>query len=104
MESDLLQFPVSEKVTTDLRTNPDLKGDTTGCGDNFAGGIIASIAMQLRKNRHEKYNLEEAVSWGVASGGFSCYTLGGTYLEKSSGEKLKLVRQLQQEYLTQIRK
>ena len=103
-ETDILQFPVSAKVTDDLRTNSDLKGDTTGCGDNFAGGIIASIAMQLQKNRHEKHNLEEAVSWGVASGGLSCYTIGGTYIEKSPGEKLRLVRQLQQEYLIQIRK
>jgi sugar/nucleoside kinase (ribokinase family) len=104
METGLLQYPVSEKVTTDLRTNPNLKGDTTGCGDNFAGGIIASIAMQLKNKKRGRFDLEEAVSWGVASGGFSCYTLGGTYIEKTPGEKLNLVSRLQQEYLKQIKK
>jgi len=102
--TELLQFPVSARVTTDLRTNPDLKGDTTGCGDNFAGGIIASMALQLKNKKRGSFDLEEAVSWGVASGGFSCYTLGGTYIEKSPGEKLKLVRALQTEYLKQIKK
>lgn len=99
----LREFPISAKVTGDLRNNPELKGDTTGCGDNFAGGVISSIGMQMKNKHGELFDLREAVSWGVASGGFSCYTLGGTYLEKSPGEKLMLVKDLQQEYLRQIK-
>jgi len=103
-KTGLMQFPVSSKVTTDLSTNPELRGDTTGCGDNFAGGVIASVAMQMKDKKVAQPDLFEALSWGVASGGFCCYSLGGTYMEKSSGEKLKLVLELQKDYLRQIRR
>jgi len=97
-----VQLPVSEKVGFDLRTHPEMKGDTTGCGDNFAGGIISSVAWQMKTRKKGDFDLVEALSWGVASGGFSCFTIGGTYIEKTSGEKLKLVEKLQKEYLKQI--
>ena len=99
----LIQLPVSKKVTDELKTNSTLKGDTTGCGDNFAGGIIASLAWQLKTKNRGQFNLIETLSWGVASGGFSCFTIGGTYLEKSSGEKFIKVQELQKAYLRQIR-
>jgi sugar/nucleoside kinase (ribokinase family) len=102
-ETGLMNLPVSEKVGTDLRAHPEMKGDTTGCGDNFAGGIIASVAWQMKSGKRGDYDFVEALSWGVASGGFSCFTIGGTYIEKQSGEKLKMVEQLQKEYLEQIR-
>lgn len=102
-KQELIQLPVSKKVTDELRSNPGLKGDTTGCGDNFAGGIIASLAWQLKTKTRGQFNLIETLSWGVASGGFSCFTIGGTYLEKSSGEKLLKVQELQKAYLRQIR-
>ena len=41
---ELSKLPVSSKVSEDLHKNPDLKRDTTGCGDNFAGAAIASLA------------------------------------------------------------
>jgi sugar/nucleoside kinase (ribokinase family) len=102
-KSGLIELPVSQKVINDLNTKPELKGDTTGCGDNFAGGIIASIAWQMRHKSPGRFNLIEAVSWGISSGGFSCYVLGGTYLEKYPGEKLNRVFEIQKEYLHQIR-
>jgi len=102
--TELLQFPVSARVTDNLRTNPDLKGDTTGCGDNFAGGFIASIALQRKNRKRGLFDFEEAVSWGVTSGGFSLYTLGGTYIEKLPGDKLKMVKELQEDYIKQIKK
>ena len=102
-KQELIQLPVSKKVTDELKSNPALKGDTTGCGDNFAGGIIASLAWQLQTKARGQFNLIEMLSWGVASGGFSCFTIGGTYLEKSSGEKLIKVQELQKAYLRQIR-
>jgi mannitol-1-phosphate 5-dehydrogenase len=102
-KQQLIQLPVSKRVTDELRSNPELKGDTTGCGDNFTGGIIASLAWQLKTKTRGHFNLLETLSWGVASGGFSCFTIGGTYMEKSYGEKLIKVQDLQKAYLRQIR-
>jgi sugar/nucleoside kinase (ribokinase family) len=79
-----------------------MKGDTTGCGDNFAGGIIASAAWQLKKWQKGDFKLKEAISWGIASGGFTCFITGGTYKEKYRGEKLERVTGLHKEYLKQI--
>lgn len=100
-KTELMQMPVSEKVTNDLKSNQKMKGDTTGCGDNFTGGIIASLAWQLKNKSIGQLDLPDAVSWGVASGGFSCYTIGGTYVEKTKGEKLDKIRLIYQEYLKQ---
>ena len=101
-KTELVALPVSKKVSEDIGRNPALKGDTTGCGDNFAGGVIASLAMQLKSTEAGKYNLNEAIAWGVASGGFACFYLGGTYIEKTEGEKLKIVQEFKNEYLKQI--
>jgi sugar/nucleoside kinase (ribokinase family) len=101
-KTELMTMPVSRMVTDELKSNPGRKGDTTGCGDNFAGGILASIALQLRNKEKGHFDLVDAVSWGVASGGLCCFTVGGTYLENATGEKRKAVQLLQKEYLTQI--
>jgi len=101
-KQELIQMPVSQKVTDEIKSNPGLKGDTTGCGDNFAGGIITSLAIQLKSKSKGEFDLIEALSWGVASGGFTCFTIGGTYLEATPGEKLKKVLEIQQDYLNQI--
>ena len=102
-KTGVLKLPVSQKVTRELKSGTPVKGDTTGCGDNFAGGVIASVAWQLRDNEKGHFNLVEAVSWGVASGGFSCFTIGGTYLESFSGEKRNAVQVIQSAYLIQIK-
>ncbi len=81
---------------------PPTQRDTTGCGDNFAGGLIASITWQLKSRAVGNFDLTEAVSWAVASGGFTCLYIGGVYNEKEPGEKLKNVQQLQEAYMKQI--
>jgi sugar/nucleoside kinase (ribokinase family) len=101
-KTELIKMPVSRKVTQELKSNPRRKGDTTGCGDNFAGGIIASLAWQLKNREKGYFNLIEALSWGIASGGFSCFTVGGTFIEKAQGEKKEKVQRIQREYLNQI--
>jgi sugar/nucleoside kinase (ribokinase family) len=101
-ETELIKLPVSKKVSEDFARNPSLKGDTTGCGDNFAGGIIASMAMQLQSSDIEKFNLMESISWGIASGGFTCYYLGGTYIETWEGEKLSILKSFKNEYIQQL--
>jgi sugar/nucleoside kinase (ribokinase family) len=101
---DIIYLPVSEKVKSDLTSLFPKKGDTTGCGDNFAGGMIASIAKQLKNSESGKFDLIEAMSLGIASGGVACFYKGGTYFEQSIGEKLKLVQIYYKDYLNQIRK
>jgi len=101
-KTELIKLPVSEKVALDIARNPALKGDTTGCGDNFVGGIIASLAWQLKAKSGGKLKLEEAISWGVASGGFACFYVGGTFLEKEEGEKFKIVQEFENDYKNQI--
>ncbi len=102
-KSKLTRLPVSEKVKNDLKFHPGLKGDTTGCGDNFAGGIIASVAMQLKSQKPGQLDIIEAVSLAVASGGFCCYGLGGTYMEKAQGEKREKVMAIREDYMKQIK-
>jgi len=101
-KTELLKFPVSKKVAGDFARNPALKGDTTGCGDNFAGGVIASMAMQMKSSEIGKFNLTEAIAWGIASGGFTCYYLGGTYIEDRAGEKLRILESFKNKYIQQI--
>ncbi len=95
-------LPVSEKVRMEIRLNPEKTGDTTGCGDNFAGGVIASIAKQLIKSPRNQVDLTDAIALGVASGGFSCFYNGGTFYEDFSGQKETQVEQYYKEYLIQI--
>ncbi len=94
----LTEMTVSEVVTMnfDLRR----KGDTTGCGDNFVGGMIYSLARQII-NKKPNPDLREAANWGIVSGGFTCFYLGGTYYEKEPGEKLLHVKKLYDKYLSQ---
>ncbi len=103
-KTGMIRLPVSEKVKNEIKNNPGLRGDTTGCGDNFTGGIIYSVASQLANNRQGHLDLVEALTWGVASGGFICFTMGGTYAERVQGEKLEKVNLLQKDYLRQIGK
>jgi sugar/nucleoside kinase (ribokinase family) len=98
----LIQLPTSENVLIELKYNTGLAGDTTGCGDNLVGGIIASVAWQLLKTRRGKLDLMEACSWGIASGGFACFYIGGTYIEGRKGEKFNLVKPYYKLYRKQL--
>lgn len=102
-KQELLSLPVSGSVVKTLEEHPELKGDTTGCGDNFAGGVIASLCRQLTERGKGSLDIAEACAWGIASGGFACFYMGGTYLEKTKGEKLEKVSALYQEYSKQIK-
>jgi sugar/nucleoside kinase (ribokinase family) len=93
------EMPVSQKVNDDLRNSKG--GDTTGCGDNFVGGVIASIVTQLQKGiKHP--DIREACCWGIISGGFACFYMGGTYFEKDRGEKKVRLIPYYDAYLKQI--
>ena len=94
----LSTFPVLRRAAE----SKDRKGDTTGCGDNFAGGLIASLAEQLKFHKLGQLDFEEALSWAVASGGFACFYVGGTWLESYNGEKRERVESFKQAYLQQL--
>jgi hypothetical protein len=93
-------FPVSSAIVEELNLG-NSGGDTTGAGDNFVGGMIYSIGMQLSKGTKEP-DLAEAVKWGIVSGGFACFYMGGTYLEKTKGEKLEMLNRYYELYHQQL--
>jgi sugar/nucleoside kinase (ribokinase family) len=95
----LTELPVSQKVVEELKYNKD--GDTTGCGDNFVGGVIASIVNQLHRGVQHP-DIQEACCWGIVSGGFACFYMGGTYFEQVSGEKLTKIEPYYEAYDRQI--
>jgi len=91
-------MPVSAAVGKALKEGR--KGDSTGCGDNFAGGVIGSLARQMHNSQHF-LDLVEATRWGIVSGGFACFYYGGTYLEQHAGEKFAYLQELYDKYLEQ---
>jgi sugar/nucleoside kinase (ribokinase family) len=95
----LTQMPVSKKVVDELKA--DKEGDTTGAGDNFVGGVLASIVNQLLGGVQHP-SLKEASMWGIVSGGFACFYMGGTWFEQKSGEKLGKIKPYYESYKQQI--
>ncbi len=93
------ELEVSNEVSKKIR-NKIYLGDTTGCGDNFAGGIIVSIAKQIQQKK-EKLDLKEAIVSGICSGGFACSYNGGTYFEETPGEKKSKIDFLIKDYQKQ---
>jgi sugar/nucleoside kinase (ribokinase family) len=92
-------YPVSKALINDLKGHKG--GDTTGCGDNFVGGVLASMAWQLSDNK-ELLDLDECIAWGTVSGGYGCFHLGGTQIEQEPGEKLGHIRPYFDHFLKQI--
>lgn len=92
-------MPVSKALGSAWK-DPSRQGDSTGCGDNFAGGVIASIAGQFASGDPEP-DLKEACRWGIVSGGFAGLYYGGTWQESEPGEKLRLLQPYYEQYLEQ---
>ncbi len=97
--SPLSYLPSSERIIKELADFSG--GDTTGCGDNFAGGLIASIVTRLSEGILHP-DITEACSWGIVSGGFTCFYVGGTYFERYEGEKPEKLRPYYDSYRQQI--
>jgi sugar/nucleoside kinase (ribokinase family) len=97
--SQLNEMPVSQRIISEKN---DLSvGDTTGCGDNFVGGVISSIVNQIVSGIAHP-DLKETCSRGIVSGGFACFYLGGTYLEDNPGEKRSKIEPYYDAYRKQI--
>ncbi|OQB30707.1 MAG: putative sugar kinase YdjH [Bacteroidetes bacterium ADurb.Bin174] len=94
------KLPVSQAVSQDIRSGR-FEGDTTGCGDNFVGGVVSSLVWQLQQDK-ENIDLREACIMGIVSGGFACLYLGGTYFEKYKGEKYAHILPYLEKYREQI--
>ncbi len=93
------EMSVSAAIAEELKRGHS--GDTTGCGDNFVGGVIASLVSQLQQDV-KQLDLAEACIWGIVSGGYTCFYMGGTYFEKNPGEKRKLIEPYYKKYKEQI--
>lgn len=100
-KTPLTTFPVSAHIDELMAQDPSLRKDTTGCGDNFLGGVLASIAQQLGKT--PSLSMVDICAWGAASGGFTCTYHGGTYLERRAGEKLDHVRPIVAAYHSAVK-
>jgi sugar/nucleoside kinase (ribokinase family) len=98
MPFEITHFPVSELVDEEIHAGKAVNGDTTGCGDNFAGGVLASIAMQSIRKKRTFIDLKDAIIWGIAAGGAACFYLGGTYTEHYQGEKRQIVERYYHDY------
>jgi sugar/nucleoside kinase (ribokinase family) len=98
----LTEMPVSEAVTHELKNTKSRQGDTTGCGDNFAGGVLYSLVDQILHNGTPG-DIAETVAWGIVSGGTTTFYMGGMYREKKEGEKKEMIRTYYEQYRKQIR-
>jgi len=99
---ELRELPVSGRASAE-RARDKGRGDTTGCGDNFAGGVLAAVAAQMMSGRGRgELDLVDALSWGIAAGGFTLGVLGGTYYESRPGEKRDLVSSYREDWLRQV--
>ena len=97
-----MTLPVSDAVNRDLDKPDRPHGDTTGCGDNFAGGVLSSLIDQMLGGKQSGLDLVEACAWGACSGGCACFYAGGTRLESSPGENEATVKAYYREYCDQI--
>jgi sugar/nucleoside kinase (ribokinase family) len=102
--SNLLSMPVSHYMDDLMEKDPSLRKDTTGCGDNFVGGVLVALAKHQLKHSKEQITMSQICAYGAASGGLTCTYHGGTYYEKESGEKAKLLKPVVEAYLKSLEK
>jgi len=77
-------------------------GDTTGCGDNFAGAVLADLAVQLQSKAVGHLDLYRTCAWGICSGGLAGIYAGGVYAESRAGEKYRWLKPYVDQYRQQI--
>ena len=93
------ELPISAAVSRELAEHPERRGDTTGCGDNFAGGIVASLFLQIYAGKKPgELSLTEAAAWGASAGGAACFRIGGLRLERERGENYRMIARYADSY------
>lgn len=101
-KSELTSMPVSRYMDDLMAKDPSLKKDTTGCGDNFVGGVLVALAKHLAKDDKTLVSIQEICAHGASSGGFTCTYHGGTFHEKKKGEKAMLLQPVVNAYLESV--
>lgn len=96
-------IPVVSEIDDDKEKGILEKGDGVGCGDNFDGGLLASLALQ-KKAGVRRYSMLDAVLLGNVSGGLTSCIVGGTFTESYPGEKYDLTMRYYVPYRTRVRK
>lgn len=96
----LSTLPVSAYMDELMLKDRTLRKDTTGCGDNFLGGVLVSIAKQLETGT--SLSMVDICAWGASSGGYTCTYHGGTYLESRKGEKEAMLKPVVEAYLQAV--
>jgi len=98
-------MPVSARVVAERRNQEArTQGDTTGCGDNFVGAVIACTAAFVADGAAPgEWDLPQAAALGVCAGGCACFHLGGLYPESHPGEKADTVAAYYEDYRHQVR-
>ena len=76
------------------------RGDSVGCGDNFLGGVVASLAQQREEGGG--IALRKAAFLGCLCGSLASTHSGGVFFEKSPGEKRSLVERYRLPYEAQV--
>jgi len=99
---DISKLPVSHYMDKVMAKDPSVRKDTTGCGDNFVGGVLIALAKHLLKENGSPITMREICAYGAASGGLACTYHGGTYHEKESGEKALLLQPIVEAYLATV--
>jgi sugar/nucleoside kinase (ribokinase family) len=100
-EGPATSLPICDAVAEKIR-QLGRGHDTTGCGDNFAGGMLTSLALQKADGTSE-IDLTRAVAEGVVAGGLAATYLGGLYHESAPGEKRDEINRLREAYRAQRR-
>ncbi|MFA5467975.1 MAG: carbohydrate kinase family protein [Sphaerochaetaceae bacterium] len=88
----LSSMPVNTYIDEMMAKDPSLRKDTTGCGDNFVGGALVALAHHFNQKRSDQIEMRDICAWGATSGGFTCMYHGGTFHEKATGEKARLLQ------------
>ncbi len=98
------EYPVSGYIDRMIASDPSLRKDTTGCGDNFLGGVLVAVSQTLgcSSDPRRPISMANICAWGAASGGFACTYYGGTFHERESGEKGRLLEPVVQAYLQEM--
>jgi sugar/nucleoside kinase (ribokinase family) len=100
-KTEYAEMPISKAVSEDLKNGKGNNGDTTGCGDNFVGGVIASVVSQIQ-DTGAPLDLKEAAMCGIVSGGTTTFYMGGMYQEKKTGEKKEMIEPYYKLYKKQV--
>ena len=99
---ELTSLPVSKYMDDLMAQDPSIRKDTTGCGDNFVGGVLVALAKHRVKKEKSLINMRDICAYGASSGGLTCTYNGGTFYESEPGEKAALLEPVVNAYLETV--